>query len=260
MSRMGVETGQIIDLTAERIYQVDVKKKEYKVITFAEMRAQMKKLQEDLAKNRQQMSPEDKKTLEDAGKQLEFTADVKETGQRRSIAGHDAREVILSVAAHEKGRKVEDSGGFVLTNTMWLAPKIAALDEMGQFQLKFAKAIYGETLVANVQQMMGAITFFPALKPMMDKLQTEKNKLQGTPLVSTVTFETVRNAEQMKQASQPTTTGGGLSGALAKRMMGSKGQPQPRSTVLTTTHETLSIETAASEADVTVPVGFKERK
>ena len=259
MSRMGAERGQIIDLAAERIYDVDVKRKEYRVLTFAEMREQMKKMQEQMAKQRQEMSAEDKKALEDAAKSLEFTADVKETGQKKTIAGHETREVILTIAAHEKGRKVEESGGFVLVNTMWLAPKVPALDEVNQFSLKFVKAVYGESFTANAQQMMGAIALFPALKPMMEKLQSEKNKLQGTALASTTTFETVRSPEALKQAQQQ-QSGGGLSGALARRVMGQKGQPQARSTLLTTTHEIQSIETAATDAEVAVPAGFKERK
>ena len=47
--------GQIIDLGAETITQVDVKKKEYRVMTFAEMREQWKKAQADLEQQRQQM-------------------------------------------------------------------------------------------------------------------------------------------------------------------------------------------------------------
>src|SRR5687768_17856973 len=36
-------TGQIIDLSEERIYDLDMKKKTYKVTTFAELRAEMEK-------------------------------------------------------------------------------------------------------------------------------------------------------------------------------------------------------------------------
>src|SRR5688500_11634502 len=35
-------TGEIIDLTEEKVYSIDVKKKEYRVVTFAEMRAQFR--------------------------------------------------------------------------------------------------------------------------------------------------------------------------------------------------------------------------
>src|SRR5688572_13008251 len=61
MSRMSDTTGQIIDLTEQKIYTVDVRRKEYSVMTFAEMRAQMEKLRADMAKQQQGMTPEEQK-------------------------------------------------------------------------------------------------------------------------------------------------------------------------------------------------------
>ena len=40
---MSDSTGQIIDLTEEKIYDLDIKKKTYKVTTFAQLRAEMEK-------------------------------------------------------------------------------------------------------------------------------------------------------------------------------------------------------------------------
>src|SRR5687768_16331022 len=40
---MGDSTGQIIDLAEEKIYDLDLKKKTYKVTTFAQLRAEMEK-------------------------------------------------------------------------------------------------------------------------------------------------------------------------------------------------------------------------
>ena len=199
-------------------------------MTFAEMREQWKKLQADLEQQRQQMKPEEKQALEDAAKQLELTADVKETGARKTVAGYEARQVILTISGHQKGMSVEDGGGFVLTNDMWLAPRIAALDEQSQFMLKFAKAVYGETFAGDAQRMATAVTLFPTLKPLTEKLQAERAKLQGTPLTSTTTFEGVKSAEAMKQQAQQPSGGGGLSGMLAKRMLGNKGAQQQRTT------------------------------
>jgi acyl CoA:acetate/3-ketoacid CoA transferase alpha subunit len=67
----------------------------------------------------------------------------------------------------------------------------------------------------------------------------------------------VKSAAAMAQ--QPAAGGGGLSGALARRMMGNK-KPEQRSLLYTSTNETLSIDTTASEADVAIPAGFKEKK
>ena len=259
MLRMDGDLGQLIDLGAETISQIDVKKKEYKVVTFAEMREQIKKMREDMEKRRAQMSPEDKAQMEEAGKQLEFTADVKETGERKNIAGHDTRQVILTIAGHEKGKTVDESGGFEMKTDMWLAPKIAAMDELGQFMLRYAKAVYGDAFTADMQRMAGAVAMFPAMQPMMQKLQSERAKLQGTPVMTTTTFITVRNAEQLKQAQSQQPSGGGLGGLLAKKVMGGK-PPQARSTVFTSVTEHLSIDPSATEADVAIPAGFKQKK
>jgi hypothetical protein len=57
MARMNTANGQgqIVDLVEEKIYNVDTKK-EYTVLTFAEMKAQMEKLKADMAKQQQQMN------------------------------------------------------------------------------------------------------------------------------------------------------------------------------------------------------------
>jgi hypothetical protein len=193
---------------------------------------------------------------------MEFTADVKDTGQKKDIVGYNAREVILTITGKEKGKTLEDGGGFVMTSTMWLGPRIPALDEIAQFEMKFVKAVYGDDFAAQAQQLAAAFAMYPSMQPMMAKMQAEGGKLQGTPLQTTTVFESVKSDAQMKEAQsqQSSGGGGGLTGALASRMMGSKTAPKARSTVLTTTHDYLSIEASAADADVAIPAGFKEKK
>lgn len=256
------DTGEIIDLSEEKVYSLDMKGKSYKVATFAEMRAAYEKARADAEKKKAEMKPEDKQQVEDTAKQYEFEADVKETGQKKNIAGYDTHEVILTITAHEKGKKVEESGGFVMATDMWLAPKIAALDELIQFQLKYMKAVYGEAFVADVQQMASTVAMYPTFKPMAEKMQTESGKLQGTPVLSTTTFDGVKSAEAMKEAQNqpPPTSTGGLGGMLAKKMMGNKGEATQRSTVFTSSHEIMSVSPSAAAEDVALPAGFKEKK
>jgi hypothetical protein len=259
---LGETTGQIIDLAEEKVYDLDIRRKEYKVTTFAELRAQWEKVRADAEQRAQAMKPEDKAQADAAGRELEFTADVRDTGNARSIAGHNAREVILTITGHEKGKTLDEGGGFVMANTMWLAPKIAALDEQMQFDMKFFGAIYGEQFAQDMQQMVSAFALYPAMKPMMDQMRAESGKLEGTPIQSTVVFDVVKSAEEMQasQEQQQQSGGGGIGGLIGRRMMGNKGQPQQRATVLTTITELLSIEPTASDADVAIPAGFKEKK
>lgn len=261
-SSISTVSGRIVDLGEQKVYDLDVRRKEYTVVTFAQLREQFEKAKADAEKRAAEAKPEEKEQLEESGKQLEFDVDVKETGQKKALAGYDTREVVLTITAREKGKTLEESGGFVLTNTMWIGPKIAALDELYQFELRFVKAVYGEQFIADMQQMAGMMAMYPSFTTMASRMQTEGRKLQGTPLSTTTVFEGVRSEEQMKAASTQSSqsAGGGLSGALGRRLMGNRGQPQARSKVMTTTHELLSVDTTVADSDVALPAGFKEKK
>jgi len=260
-SSLGDSSGQIIDLSEQKVYTLDVKKKEYKVQTFAEIRAAFEKAKADAEKNAAKMKETDKEQADQAAKQLEFDVVVKETGQKKSLAGYDTHEVILTMTGHEKGKTVETSGGFVMTSDMWLGPKIAALDELAAFQLKYIKAVYGEAFTADMQQMASMMAMYPSFKTMATQMETEGRKLQGTPLSTIVTFETVKSAAEMKdtESQQQSSGGGGISGMIGKKLMGKPTPPQQRSKLMTTTHDMLSVDTTVSDADVAIPVGYKEK-
>lgn len=263
--RLGTSDGMIIDLTEEKVYDIDVKKKEYTVMTFADMRAQMEKARAEAAKQQEQMDPEAAKAAkekpQDTTKQLDYDVSVKETGQRKKLLDYDTKEVVLEIAVREKGKTLEQSGGMVLTSTMWLAPKIASLDELGAFYQKAFKAMYGTAF--DAQQLAAVSAMMPGFAQASERLATEMKKIQGTPLATTTVFDTVKSAEQMKGAEDQKSSGGGggggLSGALARRMMGNKGggETKARSTMLTMTNEYTSIGTSVGEADVALPAGLK---
>jgi uncharacterized protein (UPF0333 family) len=253
MSRMSGTNGQIIDLAEEKIYTVDGRKKEYTVMTFAQMREQMEKVRADMAKRQQEMSAEEKQALQDAANAVEFDVDVKPTGQSKNIAGHDTKETVLTIAMRGKGKTLDEGGGMVLTNTMWMAPRIPAMAELADFNLKFVKAVYGGLFSGLEMQQMNAISaMMPGFGTLMQRMAEESRKLQGTPLASTMVIESVKSQEQMAAAPKP---GGGLSGMLARRM--ARGQSQQRTTFMTTTHETLTLGSSAGAEDVALPAGFK---
>jgi len=257
MSRMSDTTGQIIDLSEQKIYNVDTRRKEYTVMTFAQMREQMEKLKADMAKQQQGMTPEQQKAMQDmkeAGKQMDFDVEVKPTGQQKAIAGQDAKEFVMTITMRQQGMKVEQSGGMVMTSNIWMAPRIAALDEMNEFNVKFVKAVYGDMFSGmNPQQMGAASAMLPGLTGLMERMAAESRKLQGTPVSTTTVIESVKSPEQMKNATP--TTGGGIGGMLARRM--ARGSSEPRTKVMTSSNETLTIASAVPAEDVAIPAGFK---
>jgi hypothetical protein len=254
MSRMSDTTGQIVDLGEEKIYNVDVRRKEYTVMTFAAMREQMEKLKADMARQQENMDPEAKKAMSDTGKQMEFDVDVKPTGQQKAIAGQDAREFVLTITMRQQGMKIEQSGGLVMTSNLWIAPRIAALDELQDFNMKFIKAVYGDMFSGMNPQQAGPMSaMVPGLAGLMERMSTETRKLQGSTVASTTVIESVKSAEQVKNATP--APGGGIGGMLARRM--ARGSSEPRSKVMTSTNETLTIGNATTAEDVGIPAGFK---
>lgn len=259
MSTLSDQNGRIVDLSEQKVYEVDVKKKEYKVFTFDQLREQWKKAQADMEKNAKDMPAEDRGQLSEAAKNIEIKAEVKTTGETKTLAGHTAKQVVITITAFEKGKTLEESGGLVLTNELWVGPRIAALNEVTDFNTKFFTAVYGDSMAALGQQFAGMAAMFPGLQESMKRMGEETKKIEGTALMVITKTETVKSAAGMAQAQSAPASGGGISGALARRMMGNK-KPEARSLLFTSTVETLSVEATAAEADVAIPAGFKEKK
>ena len=253
-------TGQIIDLGEEKVYDLDYKKKEYRVTTFEQIRERMKEAQEKARKDMEREEGREEKP-DQPQKEWEFDFDVKETGERKQIAGHDARQVIMTVTVREKGKPLEEGGGFVMTSDSWLGPDLPALKELADFQMRYYKQLYGaDAFGMGAEQMAMVMAMYPMLQQASDRLKQEGTKLQGTPLATTMTFEAVKSKAQMEAASnQQSSGGGGIGGMLARRMM-KKEETKARGTVFTTQHELQEVSTSVAPAELQLPAGFKEKK
>ena len=253
-------TGRIVDLQEEKVYDLDFKKKEYTVTTFAELRKRLQEAQERAAREARESkdAPKESDEQKSAGKEkeVEFDFDVKETGQTRSIAGYDARQVVMTLTVREKGKTLDESGGLVVTTDSWLGPEIPALKELAEFEMKYWKAIAPETATVSAEQMATVIAMYPLIKPAMDRMNQEKVNLKGTPLATTMKFEGVKSKAQIEEQNK-NSSGGGLSGMLARKIV--KKNDSPRATIFTVNSETLEIATSVGAEDVAVPAGFKQK-
>jgi hypothetical protein len=249
-------TGRIVDLGEEKVYDLDIKKKEYQVTTFEELRRKLREAQEQAAKQAKEAPKEAGEPTQPSGsqKEVEVDFDVKETGQTKSIGGYDARQVIMTITVREKGKTLDESGGLVLTSDSWLGPDIPALRELAEFEMRYWKAIAPETAGVSAEQMAAAIAMYPMIKQAMDRLNREKVNLKGTPLATTMTFEGVKSKAQVEEQKN-SGSGGGLSGMLARRM--AKKSDSPRATIFTMNSETLEVSTTVGAADLEIPAGFK---
>jgi hypothetical protein len=263
--------GEIIDLSEQKVYNLDYKKKTYEVVTFDEMRRRMQETQDKAAKAARDTNKEEKPPAE---QQMEFDFSLKESGQKRMINTYDCREVVMTITGHQKGKTLEEGGGMVMTSHIWLGPDIPALKEIAEFNQRYAKALGNAFGMGDsAEQMAMASAMYPGMKDMMGKMQVESVNMEGAQILTEMIMETAKSAAQVSQEQKQDSNssggaisagglGGMLSGRLARKKApeGDANKPAGRSTILATNHELLKIATGVSDPDVAIPAGFKEKK
>jgi hypothetical protein len=261
-------TSQIIDLSEEQVYDLDLRRRTYKVTTFAEMRRRIEEAQRRAQENaRKQQEPESPETAQGEQKEVEVDFEVKNTGETKTINGFDTKQTLVIITVREKGKTLDESGGLVLTSDMWLAPEQPALKEVGDFDRQYAEKLYGGLAGVSADQMAMALAMYPMLRQAMERMSEEGDKVVGTAIVTTLTFDAVRSADQAKseakEAAQPTSGRGigGMLGGLARRARKPNDEePEQRTTFMSSTVEVLTLSTDVSAEAVAVPAGFKETK
>ena len=271
----GDSLGQIIDLTEEKIYDLDLKKKTYKVTTFAELRRQMEEAKKQAEQAREQRDEAAKPAEKDPNqKEFEVDYDLKNTSDARSINGFDTRKTVITITVREKGKTLNDAGGMVMTTDLWIAAGAPSTKDLADFDRKYAEKLYGPAVSgASAQDMAMAMTMYPQMKPALDRMQAEASKLPpGTAILSEMRMEAVppgtanQSAEALPAPEEPQKKGfGGMLGGLkkmaeqAEKNQNSQQKPQ-RSIFLTTSVEMLKLTTDVDAASVAMPQGFTEKK
>jgi hypothetical protein len=115
--------------------------------------------------------------------------------------------------------------------------------------------------------MAMVMAMYPMLRQAMERMSAEGDKLDGTAILTTLTFDAVRSAEQVtaeaKDEPQPTAGRGigGMLGGLARRARKTEPEePKQRTTFMSSTVEVLTLSTDVPADAVAVPAGFKETK
>lgn len=260
-------TSQIIDLSEEQVYDLDLRRRTYKVTTFAEMRRRIEEAQRRAQENaRKRQEPESPETAQGEQKEVEVDFEVKNTGETKTINGFDTKQTLVIITVREKGKTLDESGGLVLTSDMWLAPEQPALKEVGDFDRRYAEKLYGGLAGVSADQMAMVLAMYPMLSQAMERMNAEGDKVEGTAILTTLTFDAVRSAEQAKvetTEAQPTTGRGigGMLGGLARRARKTEPEePKQRTTFMTSTVEVLKLSTDVPAEAIAVPAGFKETK
>jgi hypothetical protein len=267
-------TGQIIDLAEEKIYDLDMKKKTYKVTTFAELRKQMEDAKREAEKNAREArsapsQPSQPSQKDPNEKDVEVDFDIKNTGVSKSINGFDTKQSVVTITVREKGKTLDQAGGLQMITDLWLAPNAPSAKDVAEFDMRYAQKLYGPVVVgASAQDMAMAMAMYPQMKPALDRMRAEGGKMQGTAILTEMRMEAVPPGAANTTAAAPAPAEpakkgfGGMLGGL-KKMAEQKNEPSgkaERANIMTTSVEVLKLTTAVDAASVALPAGFTQSK
>lgn len=264
--------GQIIDLAEEKIYDLDLKKKTYKVTTFAELRKQMEDARREAEKNAREQASEPAQPVEkdpDA-KEYEVDFDVKNTAETRTINGFNTTKSVVTITVREKAKTLDQSGGLVMTTDLWMTPGAPSTKDLADFDRRYAEKLYGPSVAgASAQDLAMAMAMYPQMKPALDKMRAEGGKLSGTAILTETRMESVppgtagQTAAAPPAPEEPKKRGlGGMLGGLKKMAedaeKGNSGKAE-RAVIMTTSVEVLKLTTDVDAASVALPAGFTQK-
>lgn len=159
----------VIDLSAETITDIDLEKKTYAVMTFADFSKAMQKMSEKVAQNK------------DAN--VSFKADVKQTGATRTINGFQTKETLLTLTVEGEDKKSGQAGAMNVVTDMWLAPNLPGYEEVRSFYTRMGQKLSFTPGMSGFGGMMGQQ---PGMAKGLSELYKEASKIDGVPVLQVI--------------------------------------------------------------------------
>ncbi len=166
----------IIDLDAETITDVDLKKQTYAVITFQEMAQAL-----EAAKQKMEAELRKQKKNQQADVNMSFSVKVNETGQRKRISGYDTKEMEMLLEMQMADQQSAAAGSMQFDVSMWVAPGIDGYDQVRQFYMRMAQKMDWHPRMSS---LAGVMNMQPGMGQGMAEMMKEMQKVEGVPVLS----------------------------------------------------------------------------
>ena len=222
---------EIIDADGKRFITIDNTNKTYSSMTFDEFKAALQKAQE---RAKEQQAKEVSKHPEAANVKITPKIDVQETGATRTVLNLPTKEVKMKIdmqmeSTDPKAQEKAESMSMTVTSDSWVAASIPGYGEVRDFYLKLAKEL--DWLPGTMGSMAG-MNMNPQMGPAMEEFRKSSVKLQGMPLLQTMTMgmgaqgqqaqapqaqPTAQQSEDSKPTSAREALGKGLGGMFGRK-------------------------------------------
>jgi hypothetical protein len=229
------ESIEIVDLDKEEMIHVDLIKKTYSVVTFAQMRQAMQQMPEKLKEAEAQANEPQGQPKPNI--KTSYSVDVKNTGAQKDVNGLTAQEQLITLTmtvtnldAPASGQSGPNTATLVVTADAWIAPDPPEVKEIQDFDARMGKkmmeGVDAQAWLASMRnsnpgmgQMLGGQ---PGASEAMAQMAKEMEKLKGTHVLDVVSMGALAPAgsAQANQSAQTNSAGGNSAGTTAGQVAG----------------------------------------
>jgi len=280
-------SAEIVRLDQDKLYHLNINKKEYTETTFEQMREQMKKMSDQMASadEKKQPSAIDESKCE----WLPAKADVRKSGEKAQFAGYDAERVTITASQPCKDKETGSICEVALVLDEWLSTGFAEGAEAQKFYKAYA-AKMGMDPSTSQDISQRAQAMFSRYKGIWTQIASKMQGVKGYPVKTSFTLALGgpqcknSNAQQAQSSSDGDNSGNpaGLAGAVAGKLGGlfhkkkddaetPAAQPTPATTpaqvppgdvaLMTVSSQLVSVSTNGASAEAfTVPADFKKQE
>jgi hypothetical protein len=225
LANVSPDNFQIIDLDKETITQIDVQKKTYTVMTFAQMKQAIENARTQMQQQAATQQPQPAANPDAQNVKLSFDAKVRNTGAQKEISGLESSESILTLMLNATDTQTQQSGSMAVTNDMWMVPSIPGYDQIRDFYMRFGAKMSDATVGLGFD-FSRMFSQNPAAGQAVNQMVEEMQKLKGVPIMQVMRVGTTTNGQPLPAASEAplpadSSPAAPSAGQVAKAGMGS---------------------------------------
>jgi hypothetical protein len=220
-------SADIVLLDSDKLYHINMNKKEYTESSFAELRTRMHNALQGKGAGDGETPRQPSAIDQSKCEWLEPKSEVKKTGQKATLAGFDAEELVITAEQPCKDKETGAICEIALTLDEWLAPKLITNDEVMKYHRAYAQKL-GLDQALNQDVNDRAKALFAQYKGIWADIVNKMKDAKGYPVRSS--FSLAIGGDQCKQAQaaqqqsgdgnsgSSDSSSGSSSGDLAKNM------------------------------------------
>ncbi|HEY5564155.1 MAG TPA: hypothetical protein VIL33_01100 [Rhodothermia bacterium] len=271
----GKDQSTIMDLDGERMISINHKKKEYSIITFAELAEMMSQMGTQMQAEAAEATP----TTTDGDAQeyeVEFDLEVRDTGKSKKIDKYDTEQKVIILETRFKPKDAAadtlPSGSFFAITDMWVADDVPEMKPAEAFQRRMAEVVQANVASMDMAGVINQLLdSYPQVGAAMERSHEEMAKVEGFPMATAMHLVAVPIDTDLDLAlalgeKKKEKKGGGFGGLLkkvAEAQVGIEGEEEKaapeQKTILSAHATTHSISNKSRDAaDFEPPSKYKE--